>query len=229
MTMTARGQGLRAVFLCLLAAACAFGGAPADRADVLVMGDSIMTWNRSRGASFPDALSGRLGLPVATRAVPGAALLPGGDTFFAGRIPGQVPDGRWDWIVVNGGANDLKSLCGCGRCAGVLDRLVSEDGTRGTWPDLLDALRPRASRGVVVVGYFGPSEAGRGPFAACTDELRALEARLARLAARTDGVRFVDIRPSFTGPPGHYAPDLTHPSPLGSALIAALVAAEIGR
>lgn len=191
------------------------------------MGDSIMAWNRSRGAAVPDALSDALGVPVATRAVPGASLLPGGDVFLGGRIGDQLPDGRWDWIVLNGGANDLNALCGCARCDGVLDRLLAGDGT-GAWADLLARVGQRARRGVVIVGYYGPSEAGPGSFGGCADELRELEARLARLAARSERVRFVDLRPVLTGPAENYARDRNHPSPRGSARIARLVAAAIG-
>jgi acyl-CoA thioesterase I len=227
MNGTARSRRLRAVFLCLLLTACAFGGAPVNRADVLVMGDSIMTWNRTEDAAVSDALSRALDRPVATRAVPGASVLPGGDVYFAGQIPDQLPEGRWDWIVLNGGANDLQSFCGCNRCDAELDRLISEDGSRGAWPDLLSRVRPRARRGVVIVGYYGPSRTTPGSLAPCADELKVLDGRLARLAARTEGLRFADVRPSFTGPPEHYAPDRNHPSPRGSAVIASLVAREI--
>ncbi|MEL6992327.1 MAG: hypothetical protein AAGL92_12200 [Pseudomonadota bacterium] len=61
-------------------------------------------------------------------------------------ITKQYVDGDWDWVVVNGGGNDLWMGCGCMLCAAKIDRLISEDGTKGTIPaSILESLAIRFS------------------------------------------------------------------------------------
>jgi lysophospholipase L1-like esterase len=193
----------------------------------LVLGDSVMAWNAPRGAAVADALSAQLNVPIARRAVPGAGVFEEGSVFFAGRIEDQLPEGRWDWVVLNGGANDLNTLCGCDECNDVLDTLLTDDVSEGAWIGLLNRVRATATGGVVIVGYYGASKAGPGSFARCADELLVLDTRLARLADRADAVTFASVREEFTGRPENYARDRTHPSPRGSLLIATIVAKAI--
>jgi len=128
---------------------------------VLVMGDSIMAWNRTSGASVGDALERRLGREVENVSVPGARVSGRGLGFLL-RIGGQYRPGDWEWVVLNGGANDLVRDCACRRCDAVLDRLIAPDGRRGEIATLAARLLGTGA-GVIYVGHYGPSGRG-GPF-----------------------------------------------------------------
>lgn len=85
--------------------------------DILVIGDSVMAWNRSAAADTGSVLEGELGRNVVNRATLGAQIRAGGLGSLGGlSIPDQLSAGPWNWIAMNGGANDLGFSCGCTRC-----------------------------------------------------------------------------------------------------------------
>lgn len=214
------------VLVILALAACA---APAPRSgDILALGDSVMTWNRSTGRAIPDVVARSTGRAVTRAAMPGARI---SHPTALGRglgldISRQWDDGRWSDVIVVGGANDLRSECGCGACASTLDRLITPEGQGGEIPALAARIRATGAR-LTLIGYYGPIRGGGGGSDACSDELAALDTRLARLAADDPGIAFVPTRTAFDGAPALYAPDRVHPSPAGSERIGALVAAAL--
>ncbi len=197
---------------------------------MLVMGDSLLAWNSAGGRSVADALEDRLGAPVTDRSVPGARVL------YALPISGalgmeiaqQYVAGNWDWVVLTGGGNDLWLGCGCSGCERRMARMISEDGGAGVIPALVAKLRESGAR-VLYLGYLRTP--GRdSPIDHCAADGDALEARLARMAARDDGVAFLSLRDLVPrGDLSFHAPDRIHPSPKGSAAIAARVAEVIKR
>ncbi|XDA98714.1 SGNH/GDSL hydrolase family protein [Sulfitobacter sp. LCG007] len=204
------------VLILVLLAAC--GRGVPDDARIVVAGDSVMAWNRLAGASVADRLQDRLGERVGDVSMPGARIEDGRGAFS---ISSQLEDVRVEWVVLNGGANDLNAGCDCAECNGVLDRLISEDGTRGAIPALVSGLRLRGSRVIWADYYTSPLYAGT----ACEAPYRMLEARLRRMADSRDGVSLVDMDDVFRpDDPSLFASDRTHPSEIGSARIAALVA-----
>lgn len=213
---------VRWVFILAMLALCS--GASAETR-VLVLGDSILAWNKSRGQSIPQLLNTVPGLSVESRAVSGAAF--SGSKLLRREIRSQLPRGRWDVIVVNGGGNDLAGECGCRACAATLNQLVSANGTDGEIPAFLDRLAARASR-VIWLDYYPVSVRG-GPFAPCIEELAVLEQRMQAAARLRPHVAFVDAgavydRRDLT----LYTRDLVHPTPKGGARIATLLARAIG-
>ena len=203
--------------LCLALAGCAAPqrGAPT----MLAVGDSVLSWSRLSGGDIPRVAAAATGRAVDNRSVIGARFLTG--------IPGQYRDGPWDWVIVNGGANDLRGTCGCDGCDDTLDALVAPDGRTGAMADFARSLVAKG-HGVVLLGYYDTSVAG-GPFAACADELAELSRRLDLVADTDPAILFVDagdaIDPANLD---HYARDLAHPSFAGSALIGRLIAGAIG-
>lgn len=190
-----------------------------------MIGDSVMTWNGEN--AIPAVVARILGEPVDNNARAGARLTQ--SSFLVTSVMGQYRPGVWDWVVVNGGANDLNRDCRCAACAREIEALVSPDGQRGIWADLVAGLRAGGARRVMIVGYYGPTGRG-GRTDRCADELAVVDARLARLAATRDGVYFVDADPVMgPGTPELFARDLIHPNAQGSAAIGALVATEIAR
>ncbi len=223
---------IRRVF-CALAALFLLVGCvepvPSDgEARIMAMGDSLMAWNSPSGRSVSDALEARLGQPVIDRSVSGASYLyPLPISGRLGlRIERQFVEGSWDWVVLNGGGNDLWLGCGCGRCARQLERLINADGTRGAIPELVARIRARGTR-VAYVGYLR-TPGFRSPVEGCVTIGNALEGRIAALAARDPGVVFLsnaDLVPN--GDRSFHDSDLLHPSPKGSAAIAERLASVI--
>lgn len=199
----------------LLLTAC--GRGVPDQARIVVAGDSVMAWNRAAGASVADQLEARLKESVGDVSLPLAKVMSGAGPL---NIPAQLEGVRVAHVILNGGANDLTS-CDCGQCGPVLDRLISEDGTRGAIPALVADLRRRGSRVIWADYYASPKYAGT----ACEPRYKVLEARLGRMAARDAGVTLADMDDVFR--PNDltlFAADKTHPSKKGSARIADLVA-----
>ena len=200
--------------------------APRGGGDILVLGDSIMAWNGT--AAIPEVIARETGRTVVSRAVSGAQF--DNNSTIAGAvgfdIQRQFPGGRWNWVLVNGGANDLRAECGCGACEAEVDALIGPGGQGGSIPAFLQRLRAETGAQVMWMGYYAGSRTG--PFAGCRDELVEIEARITQLAARAPGLHFVDSEDVIDrGDRGLLASDNVHPSPRGSARIGAYLAQEI--
>ncbi|MEM1115843.1 MAG: SGNH/GDSL hydrolase family protein [Bacteroidota bacterium] len=207
----------------LLLTSCDFGGGSRligeGEPTVLVIGDSVMEWNRPDNASVAHVIAELTGRSVQQSAISGALLSADG-----GDIRDQYAPGTWEWVVMDGGANDLGEECGCGPCAGVLDELASADGTRGEYPDFV---RRVASDGaeVLVMGYYAPPTGAETEFTACADEFQELSQRLQRMASATDNVTFAPAAAVIDPDNGsHYDEDQVHPSVTGSRLIGEMFA-----
>jgi len=162
-------------------------------ARILVIGDSVMWWNSESGASVADGISASLGEPVINLAVPGAAIShPDPAMAVEGLdIRAQYRDRDWQWVVVEGGANDLGDEGGARGCAVVLDELVSEDGRRGEIPDLVGRIRSTGAR-VVTMGYYDlPSAAASDGY--CGETLTTLTQRIESMASHDPDVLFVPM------------------------------------
>lgn len=194
--------------------------------DILVIGDSVLAWNRSGGQDVGRVIAAELGRDVVSRATLGARVQSGGLSALGGlRIPDQLPLGSWDWVVMNGGANDLAFTCGCARCDAEIDRLIAANNQTGAIPDLITRARLQGAQ-VLWAGYY-EAPASRS-FGACRPALVELERRIARYAADTRGVYFIDtedvLDPAVLS---LLAADRTHPSPAGSAVIGRFISQEI--
>jgi acyl-CoA thioesterase-1 len=195
---------------------------------VLVMGDSLLAWNGANGNSVADALDAFPGMTVKDRSVPAAryfhALPISGSMGM--RLSAQFRPGKWDWVVLNGGGNDLLFGCGCGNCHRMLDRLVSKDGRSGAIPSFVATIRNSGAR-VLYVGYLR-SPGLPSPIRSCRPAGDELDRRLAKMAKTRDGVTFLpmaDLVP--TGDRSFHAIDMIHPSVKGSRTIAARILERI--
>jgi lysophospholipase L1-like esterase len=202
--------------------------APREGGDILVLGDSVLAWNSSSNASIPDVISRTLDRDVVSKAVPGAQF--DNASSIAGAvgfdIQRQLPSGLWNWVVINGGANDLGSDCGCGACGPVVDGLIGADATSGAIPAFIKRVQRTTGGQVVWMGYYAGS--GQGSFAGCRDDLVELEKRIARFATASPRVSFVDAEDVIDRKDrSQFAGDNTHPSAKGSALIGTYLAQHI--
>ena len=185
--------------------------------------------NKVVGGSVADAVEAALGLEVVDRSVSGARY------FYALPISGsagmnltqQFREGPWDVIIVNGGGNDLLFGCGCGRCDGMLDRLISKDGRKGAIPSFVASLRKTGAQ-VVYAGYLrNPGTAT--PIKACGPAGNELDRRLAVLDSLDPGMTFLpmaDLVPH--GSVSYHQIDRIHPSRFGSREIGLRIARAIG-
>ena len=226
-TLYLRARLLILLFAGLFAAACT-DMAPKGGGDILVIGDSVLAWNGSSDQAIPDVIQQTLGRDVVNKAVPGALFANDNALLSAVgfNIQQQYPGGRWNWIVLNGGANDLGfDDCKCADCRQVVDRLIGPDAMTGAIPAFLTGLRASGAQ-VLWMGYYKGN--GKGSFEGCRDDLVLIERRIARFAAQMDGITFLDseavIDPDDAS---QFASDNTHPSPKGSALIGTYLAKAI--
>lgn len=219
-------------FAALLALALLFGcGDPisdGSSAKVLVLGDSMMASNRSTGQSVADVIEEGLGEDVIDRSVIAAryfyALPISGAAGL--RLTSQYRAKDWDWVILNGGGNDLLFGCGCGFCDGVLNRLVSKDGRQGAIPSYIAEIRKSGAK-VIYVGYLR-NPGTQTPVKGCGPEGNELDRRLARMARFDAGVTFLpmaDLVPY--GDTSFHQADRIHPSVKGSLEIGKRILAVI--
>ena len=213
-------------FLIVFLSACTQVQEPGPDTQVIAIGDSVMAWNGRQGAAVPDVVQEITGLKTRNLSVSGAK--------FSNLNPEQVAEGYdvraqyvpgdWEWVLFNGGANDLMGECGCKRCENTLDAMISERGTSGSMPAFL---RPIAENGhkIMIMGYYNSSERPNA-FDACGENFDRLAERQQRFADATPGAYYVDgrkvIDPSDRS---HFFIDHVHPSRTGSRLLGELVAA----
>ena len=206
------------LFLCISCSPADDGVAADGTVSALAIGDSVLAWNARSKRSVGAALGRELGIGVKNNSRVSAMV-----TRRRG-IPSQYQTGDWDFVLVNGGANDFIFRCGCSiRCAPVLDRLVGPEGTGGALPQLLTQIRDDG-HDVIYAGYHRPRQI-RTPMKICGPYLDALERRMAKFAAQTDGVTYANIQNVFpAGDASYYYWDRIHPSPKGSRVIAQAIA-----
>lgn len=220
---------VRVLLMCLLLLLLPTAQARAEPPlQILVMGDSMLAAHRISGRAVSHAIGRALGAAVRDQSLVGARMiynLPISGTFGMD-IRRQYRAGAWDWIVVNGGGNDLWMGCGCNRCGRKMDRLVNSAGTGGEIPKLLMRLRKTGAQ-VVYVGYLRSPGAG-SPIERCKNEGDALEARVSVFAARVPRVHFLSIADMVPhGDRSYHGADMIHPSLKGSREIGRRVAGLI--
>lgn len=180
-----------------------------------------MAWNGGTNRSVSDVMEQELRQDVVDRSVSAARMIYSLPVSGAAglSIPKQYRTGDWDWVVVNGGGNDLWLGCGCFACKRKMNRLVAPDGSHGAIPDLVARLRASGAK-VIYTGYLRSPGAG-SPIEYCKDEGQELDRRVARMAERDDGVFFVSLADMVPyGDRSFHALDMIHPSVKGSSAIA---------
>ncbi len=195
---------------------------------ILAMGDSMMAWHTFTGQSIPHTIESVLDEPVFSNAISGAKItykLPLSGALGM-RIENQYRKGDWDWVVLNGGGNDLWLGCGCGKCTGKLNKMISEDGKRGVIPMMVQKYRHQGAQ-VAWVGYLR-SPGAWSPVEGCRDTGNELEQRITKLAAIDPGVHYVSLADLVPhGDRSFHTFDMIHPSIKGSREIGKRVAAVI--
>jgi len=199
-----------------------------DSPRILAMGDSMMAWHGITRNSISHSVANELGEPVLNRSVGGARIiynLPVSGAMGM-KIAKQYKPGAWDWIVLNGGGNDLLMGCGCMACDKKINRMISQDGRKGEIPKLVDGLRKTGAQ-IVYVGYLR-SPGTWSPIEQCRDDGDKLEARIEKLAEILPDVYFVSLKDLVPkGDRSYHAVDMIHPSLKASREIGQRVAEVI--
>lgn len=216
---------LKLALACAVLAGCGESVSRDFPSRILVVGDSMLATGRISDAAVSDAMEQTLRETVVDRSTIGArfqyALPISGAAGL--NITKQYVPGNWDWVVVNGGGNDLWLGCGCMICDAKIDRLISEDGMKGTIPGFLSDLRQTGAK-VIFVGYMR-SPGRTSPIEHCKDEGAKLETRIARLAAKDAGLIYLSLEDLVPHGDGSYhGIDMVHPSFKGSKAIGQIIA-----
>lgn len=186
---------------------------------VFAFGDSVLAWNQVYCQAVPDHLALERGAAVDSAAISGARMLSG-----EGDIPDQYVSLDWDWVILDGGANDLKDACAGDQAGSILDQLVGPEGSGGAMGALLDQVLLDSDQ-VLLLGYYRMLPDAWYGFDKCEIELDSLNARYQALADKLDGVSYVDLGqvmdPELS--PDAYAPDGAHPNTDGAQRIAELI------
>lgn len=201
-----------------------------DPARILMMGDSMLATHHGSGNSVSHSVERHLGEQVIDRSVLGARMIYALPISGAAglNIPKQYRPGRWDWVIINGGGNDLWLGCGCFACAGKMNRLISEDGRSGVIPGLVSQARQGGAK-VLYVGYLRSPGVG-SPIENCKDEGQELESRVQTLSQLDAGIEFLSLADLVPhGDRSYHAIDMIHPSVKASAEIGKRIADIIGR
>jgi hypothetical protein len=209
-----------------------FAGTAAMSADtpprILAMGDSLLAAHSISNRNVSAIVEKTLGEPVSDRSVLGARIiynLP--ITGALGmKIGKQYRSGNWDWVILNGGGNDLWLGCGCVACTRKINKLLSTDGKNGAIAKLVADLRTKGAR-VIYVGYLRSPGVG-SPIEHCKDEGDELEHRIDAMAQLDDGVYFLSLADLVPfGDTSFHGADMIHPSLKASAEIGKRIAAII--
>ncbi len=193
---------------------------------VLAIGDSIMAWHKWTGRDIPSVMGDVLGAEVTNAAVPGARF---SNTSAVGRAVGfdvraQFRRGAWDLVLINGGANDMLADCNCSNCDKVLDTLLAPDLTGEVATLIAEVLVGDTQ--VLWMGYYASSRSGQ--FTGCRPYLVEYDARIARLAADTPGLTFVDSEDAINADDRSlFAFDGIHPSASGARRIGTYLAQSL--
>jgi lysophospholipase L1-like esterase len=221
----------------MVGASSASNGAQAQTAQaaqpeskILAIGDSLMAWHMSSNASIAHVVANILGEPVINKSVGGAKIihaLPISGALGL-KISSQFDNamkrlGPQDWVVMNGGGNDLFLGCGCNACDRRMARMIDPSGSSGEIPSLVAKIRQTGAR-VVYIGYLR-SPGVDSVIDACLPMGNDLEARLSSMAKQDAGVFFLSLDGlTRSGDRSMHAADMIHPSRKASNAIGQRVA-----
>ncbi|MEL6913831.1 MAG: SGNH/GDSL hydrolase family protein [Pseudomonadota bacterium] len=201
----------------LLAALWAGTAAAEPRARIQLLGDSMMATHVLSGRAVPNWVARELGEDVDNKSLTGAMMR---------GISHQYEPGPHDWVVLNGGGNDLWLGCGCRRCEDRMSRMITPAGDAGMLPKLVARIRGDGAK-VLYVGYLRSPGFG-SPIEHCRDEGDEMERRVEAMARRMDGVWLLSNRALVpAGDRSFHAFDRIHPSVKGSKAIARRIVSVI--
>ena len=203
------------MYLIFLFLTCLSGCEEVDRGSlqntkILAIGDSIFEWHIWNQHSAPEHVEMELGISVYNNARSGSLITEETPTG----IRNQYIEGDWDWIVMDGGGNDLNTLCQCNNCSDVQDEIESK------YKEFLQQLLEKEDLKILIWGYYGLPQKAKYGFDECHDDFEELSRRQKKLADTNQRIFFVDGREEITGDDkSYFYIDKLHPSRKGTEVI----------
>ena len=197
---------------------------------ILTVGDSLLAAHKVSKNAISNHVAKGTNAQITDRSVLGARMiykLPITGSMGLS-IPMQFRKGDWDWVIMNGGGNDLWLGCGCGSCDRKMNKLISANGKSGEIPKLAKTALKTGAK-VIVVGYLRSPGMG-SPIESCKDEGDELDRRVAKMAAMYKNIYFLsnaDLVPH--GDRSYFGLDMIHPSIKASRAIGERVSKIINR
>jgi lysophospholipase L1-like esterase len=191
---------------------------------ILAIGDSYFNFHSDIQQSIPDEIGKTLQLRIYNQSVSGAEISGGKQVID---IKDQYIHGNWDWVIMNGGGNDIHEKCACTTCENVLNELINLDGTEGEIPNLIDQMHLFGNKVVFMTYPQLPQDTTFG-LGQCGDEFNELRSRINKLALNIDSFWLVnadDIIPA--GDASFFLNDKTHPSGKATKAIGKYIAQKI--
>jgi acyl-CoA thioesterase I len=187
---------------------------------ILAIGDSMLAWHKVSGRSIGDVVSQRLNAEIVDHSIAAARFnyaLPITGAFGL-NIAKQYRPGGWDWVIMNGGGNDLWFGCGCVACDVTIDKMISKDGLSGKIPNLVARILNDGAR-VIFVGYLH-SPGVSSIIDQCKNQDVEFEQRLTLLSRHSRNFLFLPVSGLVPyGDRSFHSLDMIHPSVKGSAVI----------
>ena len=201
-----------------------FSNAANQDIKILAIGDSIFD-GAEDGSSIPEVVGQSLNVNVVNNAVGGAHLNIGSGE--ESDIRSQYVSGDWDWIIMDGGGNDLNDSCGCGACDAEANSIISADGLNGDLPEFIDQIATGDTKVIFMTYYQLPDGAEYG-FDRCNEWNQELRSRVVTLAASNDSV-FEVYAGDVVAPTDlqYFAEDRVHPSAAGAEVMGEYIAQTI--
>ena len=187
-------------------------------AEIFVVGDSALEWHLWSNRSAPERMGEALNRPVYNAARSGQMVTEG----LKYSIPNQYIDGDWDWVVVNGGFNDLADLCRCDECP------VTQANIDAVLQSFVEERVEEGKRVVLWTYYDMPDNARE--LKRCNRAVQTLRSNQQKLAESHPDIIWVDGRKAVSvDNPKHYFRDNLHPSRLGAERMGKQIARAIDR
>ena len=188
-----------------------------EEASIIAVGDSVFEWHLWTGRSAPERLGQALDRPVYNAAISGALVTDGVEES----IPNQYIEGDWDWVIVDGGANDLADLCQCNECT------VTQNNIEKTISEFVTDRTAEGQR-VVLWSYYVLPDNARFGFENCHDDFDELRQRHKTIADADPNVIWVNGADIISGEKSrHFYADRIHPSRLAAKMIGQQIAQAI--
>ena len=181
-----------------------------NNAKILAIGDSIFEWHIWNQHSVPEQLGRELGMSVYNNAISGSLITEETPTS----IRNQYIEGDWEWVVMDGGGNDLNILCQCDKCS------ETQDKVEAVYKEFLQQLLERENLKIIIWGYYGLPEKAKYGFDECQDDFEELSRRQNKIADTNERIFFVDGSKEITGDDkSYFYIDKIHPSRKGTEVI----------
>ena len=197
---------------------------------ILAIGDSIFD-SVPGGQDIPEVLGRELNINVLNNAHGGAQLVLEQDEQNEWGammdIRNQYITGDWDWIVMDGGGNDLNDDCSCGECDAVLNEIITADGQSGALPEAVQQMATGDTK-IMFMMYYNLPEGAEFGFNRCEEWHQTYEDRLRRMGEGNQSVFIVDASDVVKATDLQYfQEDLVHPSQEGAEVLGAYLAEKI--